>query len=176
MDVMETIRTRRSVRSYNERRIPDETLRELLEAFHLAPSANNEQPWKLIVVREPEIKRKLAGVCYGQTFIAEADAVCVACGLPNRSKIGGYVTSLYVDVAIAVDHLTLAAWRHGLGTCWIGAFDENAVKKLLDIPADVRVIVLTPLGYPASRGGSARRKPLDEVVCWERYTSGRRDA
>jgi len=169
MDVMEAIRTRRSIRSYAEQSIPDQTLREVLEAFRLAPSANNEQPWKLLVVRDRESKEWLARACHGQSFIAQADAVCVACGLPNSSKIGGYITSVYVDVAIALDHLTLAAQARGLGTCWIGAFDEPAIKKLLGIPKEVRVIAVTPLGVPATQGGGGHRKDFDTVVCWERY-------
>jgi len=169
MEMMEAIRTRRSIRAYAAESIPRQALNEVLEAFRLAPSANNEQPWKLVVVREEQTKQWLAQACHGQSFIAEADAVCVACGLPNRSKIGGYVTSVFVDVAIALDHLTLAANARGLGTCWIGAFDEAAVKKLLGIPDEVHVIAVTPLGVPANKGGQSRRKPIDEVVCWDRY-------
>ena len=169
MDVMEAIRSRRSIRSYKDDTIPDEALHEILDAFRLAPSANNEQPWKLIVVRDRELKQKLVTACGGQSFIADADAICIACGMPNRSRIGGYITSLYVDVAIAMDHLTLAARAHGLGTCWIGAFEEDKVKALLRIPDDVHVIAITPLGVPAREGGTPRRKDIDEVVCHEQY-------
>ena len=169
MDVMEAIRTRRSVRGYKAEPIPQETLDQVLEAFRLAPSANNEQPWKLIVVSEAEVRKKVAEVCWNQTFIAEAPIVLVACGLPNQSQIGGQITSVWVDVAIAVDHLTLAARSLGLGTCWIGAFEEDGLKKLLGIPKDVRVVAVTPLGYPRREGGTARRKPIREVVCRERY-------
>ena len=169
MDVTEAIRTRRSIRSYKNDRVPEDVLNDVFDAFRMAPSANNEQPWKLIVVRDEQIKEWMVQACSGQSFIAEADAICVACGLPNRSTIGGYTTSLYVDVAIAMDHLILAARSHGLGTCWIGAFDEEAVKKLLNIPKDVRVIAVTPLGVPSHQGGSANRKPLEQVICHEKY-------
>lgn len=171
MDVMEAIRTRRSVRAYKRDPIPQDVLGEVLEAFRLAPSANNEQPWKLIVVSERDLRQKIASACWNQTFIAEAPCVLVACGLPNRSRIGGYTSSLLVDVAIALDHLTLSARSFGLGTCWIGAFEQDTIKKLLDIPAEVRVVAVMPLGYPAYEDGAPRRKPIEEVVCRERFTA-----
>ena len=95
----------------------------------------------------------------------------MACGLPTTSKVGGYETSVYVDVAIAVDHLALAARAEGLGTCWIGAFDNNKLKNLLNIPKDVNVVVVIPLGYPKGPFGTmGYRKELDEITSTDGYS------
>lgn len=170
MDIYELIKKRCSVRSYKKDRVPDEVLKKIFDAVRLAPSANNEQPWKFVIVKDENLLKQLSVACHHQGFIAEAPVAIAACGLPNRSSIGGYVTSVYVDVAIAFDHLTLVSAEEGLGTCWIGAFDEKAVKKLLDVPENVRVVAVTPLGYPSSpMGRSKSRKDLDEIVCNDKY-------
>jgi nitroreductase len=169
MDVNEVIRTRRSIRKYKADPISDEILTKVLEAARLAPSANNEQPWKFIIVRDERMKQNLVSACRDQSFIAEAPLVIVACGLPNKSHIGGYTSSVQVDVAIALDHLTLAAWAEGLGTCWIGAFYEKMVKRLLSIPNDVKVIALTPLGYPMEIPEKKPRKYLAEIICYDKF-------
>ncbi len=143
---------------------------KILGAARLAPSANNIQPWKFIVVRDEERKRKIAEFCMGQSFIAEAPVVIVACGLPTPSRIGGYSTSTLVDVSIAVDHLTLAAAALGVGSCWIGAFDNIKLKRLLRVPEEVQIVAVIPLGYPLKEVKSKKvRKDLNELVCWERY-------
>ena len=170
MDIYEVIRTRRSIRSYSEKPIPEDILLKVLEAARIAPSANNIQPWKFIVVKEKAGREEVALACMGQRFIGEAPVVVVACGLPTPSKIGGYASSVLVDVAIAMDHLTLAARAEGLGTCWIGAFDNGVIKRLLAIPDDVQVVAVTPLGY--SEGGfrgPGRRNSLSEILASEKY-------
>lgn len=171
MDVFEAIKTRRSIRDYRPDRVPEEKLLRCLEAFRLAPSACNYQPWRAIVVRDPKTKERLAEASFGQYFIAEADVVIVACGWEARAykRMGGYWNALAVDVAIAVDHLTLMAQAEGLGTCWIGAFDEQKVRDVLGIPSDVMVVALTPLGFPAGPARATPRKPLEEIVCYEKW-------
>lgn len=165
MDIYEAIEKRRSVRSFQEKEIPEEALSKVLNAARLAPSANNVQPWKFILVKEGKLRREVAKYCWNQTFIAEAPVVIVACGLPTTSKIGGYESSIYVDVAIAVDHLTLAARAEGLGTCWIGAFDNDKLKRILEIPKEANIIVVIPIGYPkGSFGNMGYRKKLDEII------------
>jgi nitroreductase len=154
MDVLEAIRIRRSVRKYRDDPIPDDVLDRMLEAIRLAPSACNYQPWRFVVVRDKQTREALGEASCKQHFIAQAPAIIVGCGFPDKAykKMGGYGNSVDIDLAIALDHLTLAAAAKGLGTVWIGAFDEEAVKRILGVPADVKVVALTPLGYPAEPG------------------------
>lgn len=168
MDFYEVIRTRRSIRSFKPDPVPDEVLRKVLDAARIAPSGSNRQPWKFILVRDKELKEELVPLAGGQKFIAEAPIVIVACGIDIKHNRGGYMgaMSMLVDVAIAFDHLTLAARAEGLGTCWIGSFDNYRIKDLLRIPQDANVVALTPLGYP--RGVFSEpdpRKGLGEIVC-----------
>jgi len=151
MDVMDAIRTRRSVRKYSPDAIPDALLERMKEALRLAPSACNFQPWTFILVQDPALRRSLAEACRNQSFIADAPVIVVGVGHPERAykKMGGERNSAEVDVAIALDHLTLAAAAEGLGTCWIGAFSDEQVKSLLGIPKSDHVVALTPLGFPA---------------------------
>ena len=176
MNVLDAIRKRRSVRSYSPQSIPDQALERMRQALRSAPSACNLQPWQFIFVTDAQLRQAVARAAHGQAWMADAPVTVVACGLPGQAykHMGGYGNSVDVDVAIAVDHLTLAAVEEGLGTCWIGAFDEKAVKKLLDVPADVKVIAMTPLGYPSSPGlnhplEENRRKPPEEIFSLDRY-------
>ena len=171
MDFYETIAIRSSIRSYSSAQVEEEKLQRVLEATRLAPSAMNDQPWKLILVRDELLKGQLAEACDGQSFVAEAPVAVVLCGLPARGRIGGYTDSTMVDGAIAMTHLVLAAAAEGLGTCWLGAFDNDEVKDLLGIPSQVQVVAVTPLGYPrqALKRNSKRRKSLDELVCEDKF-------
>ncbi len=171
MDVAEAIRARRSVRRYKSTPIPEETLQNVLNAARLAPSAENMQPWRFVVVRDEDAKRELASACKGQTWIAEAPVVIAACGVPDDSvaTIGGYMDSVSVDVSIALTHAALEATSKGLGTCWVTAFSEERVKSILNIPPDVRVVALTPLGYPDEMPESSGRKHLSQIVCYDKY-------
>lgn len=169
--LMDLIEKRRSIRSYKSQEVKEEDLNYVLEAFRKAPSAKNLQPWKLVVVRDKKKINDLAIACNNQTFLAEAPVLIIACAKENESYgvMGGYMNSYPVDIGLALEHLILAATERGLGTCWIGAFKEKLVKDLLDIPEDVRVVAVTPLGYPASEGRVRGRKPLSEVVCYDKY-------
>lgn len=154
MDVHEAIRTRRSVRSYTSRPIPEAVLQHLRDALRLAPSACNIQPWRFIFVTDQQLKQDLAQAANQQTFIAQAPLIVVACGYPDQAykRMGGTGNSVDIDLAIALDHLTLAAVAEGLGTCWIGAFDEGRIKRLLGVPRGVKVVALIPVGFPATAG------------------------
>ena len=174
MDLYDAIRTRRSVRKYRPDSIPQEVLARVLDAARIAPSGSNRQPTRLIVVTDDEVKAKLIPMCHDQAFIATAPAVIVACGRDinyNRGEwMGRY--AMIVDVVIAVDHLTLAARAEGLGTCWIGSFNNAALKEFFQLPEDVDVVALTPLGYP---DGDPFAEPegrisLDEFVRWDRWS------
>ena len=169
MDVLETIRTRRSVRAYDSRPIPEDVLDRMRQAIRFAPSACNHQPWRFVFVSDPELRKTIACISNDQTFIAEAPVVVVACGFADQAykAMGGSGNSVDIDVAIALDHLTLAAVAEDLGTCWIGAFDEQQVKRLLGIPRHAKVVAMMPLGYPASSDQIApareqdRKRPSD---------------
>lgn len=175
MDFYKVIETRRSVRSYKSDPVPDEVLQKILNAARIAPSGSNRQPWKFIIIKDPERKRKMIDLCEGQKFVAEAPVLIVACGRNihyNRGEwMGDY--SMIVDVAIAVDHLTLAARAEGLGTCWIGSFDNEGIKKFLNIPEDVNVVALTPVGYPENPDvfhPVKNRKRLEEIISYETWS------
>jgi len=170
MDILEAMKNRRSVRKYRPDPIPEELMKTILSAARIAPSAENMQPWKFIVVIQEDLKRNLAQACNNQKFIAEAPAVIVACGFPDEAyaTAGGYMSSYVIDVTIALDHLILAATAHGLGTCWIAAFKEEKVKQLLGIPEDVKVVALTPVGYPNHEPDKTSRKSMAELVCYDK--------
>ena len=170
MKVSEAIRTRRSIRSYMDIPVEKKKLLKVLKAVRLSPSAVNFQPWTFIVVTDPEIKQKLRASYQSEWFIS-APVIIVACAHPDKSwrKFDG--EEYYkVDIAIAMQNLVLTAWEEGLGTCWVGAFHEEEAKKALGIPSDVRVVVMTPLGYPAEeKGPVTNRKPLKEIVRYDHW-------
>jgi nitroreductase len=171
LDFHDAVQKRLSVRSYKPDPIPEDSLNRILEAGRLAPSAKNCQPWKFIIVKDPEVKNALVPACRGQSFIAEAPVVICACALSDMAwkGMGGYWTAEAVDVTIALEHMILAAAAEGLGTCWIGAYTEAEVKKVLAIPDNVKPIALTPLGYPARESKPRPRKPLSEIVCYDKF-------
>ncbi len=171
MNIYDLIARRRSIRKFEQKEIEREKLERVLNAARLAPSGKNVQAWKFIVIRDQELKEKLVEACKGQKFMAEADvAVAVAV---NEEEVyqghGNYMTSFAVDGAIALDHLILAATHEGLGTCWIGAFDEEKVRKIVKVPKPYRIVALTPLGYPAQDGRDRGRKTMEEVVVYDQW-------
>jgi len=171
--LMEIITHRRSIRSYSSQEVENEKLDYIFDAFRKAPSAKNLQPWKLIVVKDKNKKNDLAIACNNQSFVAEAPIIIAACAKEDEAYgvMGGYMNSYPIDIAIALEHLILAAAELGLGTCWIGAFKEKLVKGILNVPENVRVIALTPLGYPGTRADTPKRgrKSISEIVCYEKY-------
>jgi nitroreductase len=171
MKVLDVIQKRRSVRKYKKDPIPEKALRRVLEAARLAPSGKNIQPWKFIIVKDKVLKEKLAQASAGQFFMAEAPVIIVGCGFPDNcyAHMGRYMKSWSVDVTIALEHLILQAQEEGLGTCWIGSFEEDEVKAILNIPENVKVLALTPLGYPDEIPRFRGRKSLDEIISNDRY-------
>jgi len=171
MNVFEAILNRKSIRKYKEDPIPEEVLIRVLEAARWAPSGKNLQPWKFIIVREKHLRQKLAVASAYQSFMAAAPVIVVACGFPEEcyAHMGRYMKSWPVDVAIALEHLILQAQEEGLGTCWIGSFEEEEVKALLHVPEKVRVLALTPLGYPDQEPALKMRKPLEEIISYDSY-------
>ncbi|MCL5985155.1 MAG: nitroreductase family protein [Actinobacteria bacterium] len=171
MQLLELMRSRHSIRGYSNREIEKEKLDYVIEAFRVAPSAKNIQPWHLVVVNDRGIINKLVPACNNQAFIAEAPIVIAVIGDEENAygRMGGYANSLFVDIGIALEHLILAAWEKGLGTCWIGAFKEEEVKGILNIPKDLRVVALTPLGYPDAEPRDRGRKSVREIVHYNRF-------
>lgn len=169
MNVQEAIAARRSIRAFQDRPVEDGKLQRVLEAGRLAPSARNLQEWKFVVVRDRDAIRKFAPVCNGQSFVAEAGALIVGCATESDRTMscGQYAYSL--DLAIALAYMSLAAVEDGLGTCWLGAFSEAGVRDLIGAPAEVRVVGILVVGYPAETPGPRPRKPLAEVVAFERF-------
>jgi nitroreductase len=168
VDFYEVIRTRRSVRSYRDDPIPEDVLNRVLEATRIAPSGSNRQPWKFILVTDELLRQKMVSACNNQKFVAEAPVIVVACGQTLALNRGGYMgeMSTLLDVAIAFTHLILAARAEGLGTCWIGAFNNDEIKRLLKIPDGFEVVAATPLGYPSDDvfKESVNRKTLDKIT------------
>lgn len=169
MDVHQAIKIRRSVREYKPEPVPEEKLKKVLEVARLAPSAHNDQPWKFVVVKDSEKRKELAQAANNQSFIGEAPVVIVAVALEPDHIMSCDVPAYAVNLAIAVDHMTLAAAEEGLGTCWIGAFNQEEVKKVLKIPEKYKVVTLFPLGFPADKPGPKRRKNLEEIVSYESF-------
>lgn len=169
MELKEVIDKRESVRSFRDKPVPDEKLRNVLEAARLAPSAVNRQDMKLVVVRDAKKREALAHAANNQRFVGQAPVVIVAVSTNPERVMSCGVPSHPVDLAIAVDHITLAAVDEGLGTCWIGAFSQEQVKNILGIPDKYKVVTLIPLGFPKKERGVKSRKSLDEIVCYESF-------
>lgn len=170
MEVMEAIQERRSVRAYKQREVEEKKLLRVMDAGRLSPSASNRQERRFIVVKDALTRKLLSEAARNQKFVAEAPVVIAACAAVDTDYMMMCGQLAYpIDTAIAVDHMTLQAVEEGLGTCWIGAFDEERVKQLLGIPGEVRVVSLLTLGYPSDVSRPKSRKSLDEVVMWEKW-------
>ncbi|MCL4423858.1 MAG: nitroreductase family protein [Firmicutes bacterium] len=163
LDVFTAIKTRRSIRRYRPEPVPEEKLMKVLEAGRLAPSASNRQPVKFVVVRDQRLKERLVTEGATHAFLTQAGAIIAACAADPSRRLHA------IDVAIALDHMTLAAWEEGLGTCWVATFDEARVKEILGIPDPVRVIMLLPVGIPDGEGTFRGRKALEEIVSYDHW-------
>jgi len=184
METLEAIKTRRSVRKFSDRAVEQEKLTAVLEAVQAAPSWSNMQCWRMVVVRNAETRAKISDLSYVESFfasrgyksnpaqkgIADAPVVIVLCGIPEQSgELHGQKYYL-ADTGIAAENLMLAAHAVGLATVFVGVFDEEKLGDLLDIPPGVRIVGLFPLGYPQSEPKAGPpRKPLDEIVCYEKW-------
>lgn len=173
MDVLEAIRGRRSIRAFKSQAVSIEIVERLIDAARWAPSAGNIQPWEFIIVRNPEIKWKLAEAALNQSFIEEAPVVIVVCADEIRSSQGYGVRgkTLYCiqDTAAATQNIHLAAYSLGLGTCWVGAFNEEEAGKILEIPQGVRPVAIIPVGYPAEKPPVQNRRPLHKILHYEKF-------
>lgn len=168
LEVYEAIKNRKSIRSYETRQIPDDVLMRILEAGRAAPSASNAQPWHFIIVRSMENRASLSKRVFTR-FLSESPVILVGCGEKEKRFH-------VVDVSIAMQQMVLAATAEGLGTCWIGDFDDKNVHELFKIPEKYNVVCLLAMGYPhekldlASKLIRARsRKTLDKIVSYEKF-------
>ena len=121
------------------------------------------------MVRDAQRRRDLADAANGQMFLAEAPIVLAIVSQNPGHTMSCRVPAYAVDAAIVMDHLSLAAAAEGLGTCWIGAYSQDRAKKILGVPDAQKIVVLMPLGYPADEAGDRTRKPLGDLVCYERF-------
>ncbi|HTT73834.1 MAG TPA: nitroreductase family protein [Thermoplasmata archaeon] len=176
MDVLDAIRSFRPCAQYQPRPVPPEKLKAILGAARLAPSQHNLQPWRFVVVQDDERKRLLAQASSRGRLIAEAPAAIVAFAVEEdiAVTIGGYISAYPLDVAVAIDHLQLAATAEGLGTNWIIDFNDEKVRTVLHVPEGIHPIAIVPIGYPVASNGSAKgdgdgRKSPDEIIAYDEY-------
>jgi len=163
MELYDAVRQRYSSRAYKDRPVEDDKLERILEAARLAPSARNLQEWRFVVVKDEEKRKALVAVACNQGFVGQAPIVIAACAIGEEHVMACGFRCDIVDVAIALEHIALAATNEGLATCWIGAFHQEPAQELLGIPKDVRVIELMTLGYPADELREKNRLPLEEI-------------
>jgi nitroreductase len=169
MDFQTLLLHRYSVREYLPKPIEEEKIQQLLEAARYAPTAANRQPFRLIFVDTVDKKRELLNI-YDRDWFVDAPIVICACGLPDQGWVRGDGKSyLDVDVAIVMDHVSLAAADIGLGTCWVASINTSAVRDLLRIPPVAEPIILMSLGYPADQKGDKERKPLSEIISYNHW-------
>jgi nitroreductase len=184
MDFNEVILSRKSIRSFSSEVIPDEILHEMFVASQVAPSFQNRQCWRYIVVKDVEKRKELAlkSGFIGKInfFIKDAPVIIVACADTSKSGSVNQQDYYLVDVAISFQQMMLTAWNNGVGSCWLAAFNENSVKKILGIPDKVRVVAMSPFGYPKEKAsfyskavktfaGSKKRIELDKMIFQEKW-------
>jgi len=157
MQVQEAIQKRLSIRQYADASIPDEHMDILLKALQLAPSGNNLQNWEFVFVNDPNLKQQLAPACFNQRFIK--DCAYFIAGVAD-SKLKWHM----VDITISLTHFTLQAVELGYGTCWIGAFDESQVKRVLKVPEDKKVVICMTFGMPKGKHVPRGRKAVKEFI------------
>jgi nitroreductase len=184
METLEAIRTRRSVRRFMDKPVEDEKLTAVCEAVRQAPSWANRQCWRIVVVKNAAFREKLSELSYVESFfgsvgykanparkgIAEAPVVIVACADPSQSGVIWKQSYYLTDIGLAAQNLMLAARALGLGTVFVGVFNEEGIRDLLNIPSGIRVVGIFPLGYPlGEKTEGPPRKPLNEIVFYERW-------
>jgi len=169
MDVFEAIKERRSVRVYDDKPVEKEKLDKIFEAARLAPSAANYQEWRFVVVMEKSKRKALMTAANNQSFVAEAPVVIACCAETDGHKMRCGEQCYPIDVAIAINHITLAAVALGLGTCWIGSFYPDKVREILNIPKTIKIVELLTLGYPADSPHPKNRKTIEEIVHYEEW-------
>lgn len=173
MDIFQVMRDRRSIRKYKDLPVEGDKLGQLLEAARLAPSWKNMQCWRFLVLRDPARIRTVLDAFPddnpGKKALAMAPVVVVVCADPVDSGIENGIEYYIADTAIAFQHFCLAAHALGLGTCWMGWYDEDVIKDGLKIPESVRVVGVTPLGYPDQEPKPRPRRDMNEIAFFDEW-------
>jgi len=171
MEVPEAVKASRSASKFKATPIGDDQILALANAARMAPSAEGLQPWKIVVVSDEDLKRKLAGAVTNARM-PDAPIVLVACARLDdaQAMVGGYMNSYPVDVGMAISYVTLAALHQGLGTHWMFSFNEEKVREALRIPADTaKVVALSPIGIPEAWDPPAARRHTGELLAYNGY-------
>ena len=166
---MEAMKSRYSVRQYKDRAVDGITIRKIMEAARLAPSAKNRQEWKFIVVTDGTKRKKMVEVAKGQTFVGTAPVIIAGVSTETGYTMTCGIPARHIDIAIAMEHVALAATSYGLGTCWIGAFYQDRAKELLGVPENCEIVALMTLGYPEGKQSEKARKSIEEIICYEKF-------
>jgi nitroreductase len=165
LSLLALILSRRSIRKYENKEIPQEILHQVLEAGRHAPSAANRQPFRFVVVTDPEAKNELSKSLFGK-HIKNAPMVIVGCADEKSLLTGKWAV---VDTTIALQNIVIAAWTFGIGSCWIGSFSEEKVKELLKIPDKWKIVALLTLGYPAEQPNAKNRKSFEDLFSFNKF-------
>ncbi len=170
MNIAELIKYRKSVRRWADKPVEVEIVEKIIDAARFAPSAKNLQDWRVIAVRDSKLKVKMTDVARGQSFVGKAPVVLVVCGDTASGDMSCEMPRAVVDASILIDHITLIAAAEGLGTCWIGSFDQDSCRELLRLPEGWNVVELLPLGYPADPSPVEKsRKGVSEILDWDHW-------
>jgi len=173
LDVFEAIKGRRSIHAFTKEPISDKEIKKLIDAARWAPSAGNIQPWEFIIVRDAEVNRKLSEAALNQTLIKEAPVVIVVCAnqMLSARGYGSRGANLYClqDAAAATQNMLLAAHAMGLGACWVGAFEEEEARKVLNIPSGARPVAIVPVGHPAEKPVARSKRQISEIIHRETF-------
>ncbi len=185
MEFDEVIISRKSVRSFQDKEISEEILNTMMEAARLSPSFQNRQCWRFIVVKNKKIIKNLAlrsGIISKVNFfIKDAPVVIIACADPAKSGTINNQNYYLVDTAIAFQQMMLSAWNHGIGSCWLAAFNERYVREILEIPQNIRIVALSPFGYPKEKKSlyekavkvfaqSKKRNEFNNIICHDKWS------
>ena len=185
MNFSDVILSRKSVRSFQNKDVPEEILNNMIEVARLSPSFQNRQCWRFIVVRDKNIIKDLAlrsgMISKVNFFIKDAPVVIIACADPAKSGTMNDQNYYLVDTAIAFQQMMLSAWNHGIGSCWLAAFNEQRVREILEIPKNIRVVALSPFGYPKKKksiyekavkvfAGSKKRSEIKNIICYDKWS------
>ena len=173
MEVLKAIKGRRSIRAFRNEPVSSDIVEKLIDAARWAPSAGNIQPWEFIIVRKPEIKKKLAEAALNQSFIEEAPVVIIVCADEVRSSQGygirGKTLYCIQDTAAAIQNIHLVAYSLGFGTCWVGAFSEELTREILKIPNGIRPVAIIPVGRPAEHPEPRNRRSINDIIHYETF-------
>lgn len=174
MELSEAIKKRRSVRAFKKQDVPEEIVEKLIDAARWAPSAGNIQPWEFVIIRKQNVKEDLAKAA-DQAFVEEAPVVIVVCVNEKLSSMGYGVRgrTLYCiqDTAAAIQNILLTAHSLGLGSCWIGAFNEDEAKKAVNAPEGIRPVAIIPVGYADETLSKRSRRPLNQIVHHDKFSA-----